>query len=170
MMVVVADTSPLNYLVQIDEANLLAKLYGAIVVPAEVFGELTHPGAPPVVNAWVRNPPHWLQIRSAINFPFGPDLSALGVGERAAIQLAQAETDALLLIDDADGRRHASRLGLAHIGTLGVLRLAAIERFIDLRAALHKLALSDFRVASSLIRRLIVDDEERRRETRSESP
>ena len=30
-----ADTSPLHYLIQIDEANLLEKLYKTILIPAK---------------------------------------------------------------------------------------------------------------------------------------
>jgi predicted nucleic acid-binding protein len=50
MTVVVADTSPLNYLVQIDEAELLPKLYGTVIIPGEVYEELNHPGAPLAVG------------------------------------------------------------------------------------------------------------------------
>jgi predicted nucleic acid-binding protein len=39
MTVVIADTSPLNYLVLIAEIELLPQLYGTIVIPREVFLE-----------------------------------------------------------------------------------------------------------------------------------
>lgn len=45
MTVVVADTSPLNYLVLIGEIDLLRRLYGRVVVPSEVVAELTDRGA-----------------------------------------------------------------------------------------------------------------------------
>lgn len=41
MMVVVADTSPINYFVLINEIGVLAHLYGSIVIPQEVALELT---------------------------------------------------------------------------------------------------------------------------------
>ena len=47
MTVVVADSSPLNYLTLIGSVDLLRQLYGRIPVPREVADELTHPGAPP---------------------------------------------------------------------------------------------------------------------------
>jgi predicted nucleic acid-binding protein len=59
MKVVVADTSPLNYLLQIDEVNLLRMLYETIVIPYEVFQELNHPGAPLAVSEWIRDSPAW---------------------------------------------------------------------------------------------------------------
>jgi predicted nucleic acid-binding protein len=87
----------------------------------------------------------------------------LDAGERAAIQLAEAETEAMLLIDDAEGRKQADRLGISNIGTLGVLRLAAVEGLVELRLVLDRLTQTNFRAASSLIRELIVEDDERRR-------
>jgi len=39
--VVVADTSPVNYLVLIDSIDILRQLYARIVIPEEVLGELT---------------------------------------------------------------------------------------------------------------------------------
>ncbi len=43
----------------------------------------------------------------------------------AAIQIALAEHDSLLLIDEAAGRFVASRLGVANTGTLGVILAGA---------------------------------------------
>jgi predicted nucleic acid-binding protein len=35
-MIVVADTSPINYLVLIEEIDVLTKMYGAVVIPRMV--------------------------------------------------------------------------------------------------------------------------------------
>lgn len=59
-------------------------------------------------------------------------LEDLDSGKQAAIILAERQSDVLLLIDDAAGRAEASRRGIPTIGTLGVPRAAAVERFIDL--------------------------------------
>jgi len=119
MTIVVADTSPLNYLVLIGEIDLLPALYGKIVIPLEVFGELTHPDAPLAVGEWIRQAPTWLEIRRNLIGAGTPLIENLDAGECAAIQLAQSEEKALLLMDDAAGRRVADRLGIAQIGTLG---------------------------------------------------
>ena len=50
-MIVVADTSPLNYLIQVDCDDLLPKLFGHILVPAGVMQELSHANAPAAVRA-----------------------------------------------------------------------------------------------------------------------
>jgi predicted nucleic acid-binding protein len=46
-MIVIADTSPLNYLVLIGEADILQRLYGRAVIPEGVLRELLHPETPP---------------------------------------------------------------------------------------------------------------------------
>lgn len=128
MKVVVADTSPISYLILIDCIDLLGSLYSRIVIPDAVFNELTAVGAPPQVAAWIRSRPDWIEVRSA---PFGVPLqlaaneSDLDAGELAANRLALAEHDSLLLIDDAAGRSVASRLGVANTGTLGVILAGA---------------------------------------------
>ncbi|MGA2599574.1 MAG: hypothetical protein ABSH09_21580 [Bryobacteraceae bacterium] len=45
-MVVVADTSPINYLVPIAQIDLLHRLYTRILIPPAVLAELKHPAAP----------------------------------------------------------------------------------------------------------------------------
>ncbi len=42
-MIVVADTTPLNYLVLIEEAHLLPRLFGDVLIPPAVFEELRNP-------------------------------------------------------------------------------------------------------------------------------
>ena len=60
MILVVADTSPLNYLVQIGCVDVLPGLYDRIMIPTEVKAELAHARTPPVVEAWLRGNPKWL--------------------------------------------------------------------------------------------------------------
>jgi predicted nucleic acid-binding protein len=44
-MIVIADTGPINYLILIQEIQILPVLYGQILVPASVCDELKHPRA-----------------------------------------------------------------------------------------------------------------------------
>ena len=57
MTVVVADTSPLNYLALIEPIDILPRLYGTVVIPQEVLSELTSPAAPREVREWARRFP-----------------------------------------------------------------------------------------------------------------
>ncbi|MGD0301144.1 MAG: hypothetical protein ABSE86_29040 [Bryobacteraceae bacterium] len=62
MLIVVADTSPLHYLVQIDHIQLLPRLFGKILIPSVVSDELRHPSAPEVVRNWMSKKPDWLEV------------------------------------------------------------------------------------------------------------
>ena len=46
MTVVIADSSPLNYLTLIGSVDVLHRLYGIVVVPQQVIAELIDPAAP----------------------------------------------------------------------------------------------------------------------------
>ena len=166
MTVVVADTSPLNYLLLIGEIEILPRLYHEIFIPPEVLAELTDCEAPPEVSNWIHAPPVWLQVRGRGITQEDPALQQLDPGERAAILLAQEQPDVLLLIDDAAGRTEAKRRGIPSTGTLGVLRAAAIRRFLELPAALKRLAETNFRISQSLVADLLAGDAERNRDWR----
>ena len=83
MIVVVADTSPINYLVLIDQTGILQRLYQRVVIPEEVLAELMDDSAPPVVREWMMRRPGWIEIRSAPGRD--EDLTGLDAGEAAAI-------------------------------------------------------------------------------------
>ena len=100
MTVVVADTSPLNYLILIDAVDVLPQLYGSVVVPRQVIAELTAAEAPGRVRTWASVLPAWIDARDAAVGE--EDMKHLDLGERAAILLAESQPDALLLIDETD--------------------------------------------------------------------
>jgi predicted nucleic acid-binding protein len=163
MKVVIADTSPLNYLLLIGEIAILPSLYSRVFIPPEVLAELSDTDAPAEVLRWARSHPAWLQVRQVRIEHEDLALSQLDPGERAAILLAQRETDELLLIDDAAGRSEATRRGIPSTGTLGILRAAAIRQLLDLPIALRNLAATNFRVSQRLIAELLAEDLERKR-------
>ncbi len=137
-MIVVADTSPLNYLIQIELDGLLGTLYQQVLVPPAVMQELNHPAAPADVQAWLRHLPSWITIIPANAEP-DSTLQFLDPGEREAIQLAQQQHADILLIDERKGRQEAQRRGLLTTGTLGVLMAAADLRLIEPEAAYDRL-------------------------------
>lgn len=105
-MIVVADASPLHYLVLIEQVALLPALYGQVIIPHEVREELQHQKTPETVRVWIRHPPSWLDIHPS--HPEGDlELLRLGRGERQVILLAQAISANVLLIDERNGRRAA---------------------------------------------------------------
>ena len=84
MRIVVADTGPLRYLAQIDQIELLPRLFEKIFIPSIVSDELRHPSAPEAVRKWIGSKPSWLDI-SVVSSSDDPWLGALDQGERSAI-------------------------------------------------------------------------------------
>ena len=117
-MIVVADTSPLNYLIQIDCDELLPQLYGRILIPAAVKQELGHRSAPLSVHAWLGRIPNWVDI-AVPSSSFEPELAFLDLGEREAIQLAEERHAELLLLDERKGALKRSGVACAPRGRWG---------------------------------------------------
>ena len=165
MRVVVADATPLHYLILIDAVNVLPRIFEKIHVPMEVRDELTYAATPPPVRTWMQQPPEWLEILAApVAASEDSSLQALDLGERAAIVLAESIRADLLLIDDRAGAALAQQRGLAVTGTLGVLDLASQAGLLDLQDAFTRLQKTNFRYPPSLLETLL--DEERNRRKR----
>lgn len=143
-MIVVADASPLNYLILIGVVDVLPSLYHRVVVPGTVLQELLHPGAPASVRGWAACPPIWCEIED--DEAFDPALEFLDPGERAAIALALAVRADRLLIDDLAGRVEAKRRHIAVTGTIGVLADAHLAGLLDFEQALTSLRSTTFRL------------------------
>jgi predicted nucleic acid-binding protein len=161
-MIVVADTSPLNYLVLVGHIDILAKIYAEVLVPQTVLDELQDSDAPAEVRAWAAAPPRWLQISTLI-FRLDPLLERLDRGEQDAILLAESFKAERLIIDDVEGRREAANRGLPVIGTLGILAEAARRNLLYLPQALAALQATNFHVAPDLIELLLANDAKRRK-------
>jgi predicted nucleic acid-binding protein len=151
-MIVVADSSPLHYLILVDQAALLSRLYESVLIPHDVLAELRAAGSPVGVRDWVSAPPSWLRV---VDVP-AQDIAAVSVeldlGERAAIALAETTRSDLLLIDESAGRAEARRRNLRVTGTLGVLRAAAESGLIDVRDVVSRLQGTNFYVDDALLR------------------
>jgi predicted nucleic acid-binding protein len=160
-MIVVADTSPINYLVLIGEQDLLPALFGQVVIPEAVLEELLSTIAPRTVQEWIAIAPAWL-IRRATTASPDPDLHHLDEGERQAIQLAQELQADLLLVDDKAARREAVKRNLPTAGTLGILDRAAEKGLIDFSTALARLKQTSFYI-SPLVERFFLERETQRR-------
>ena len=151
-MIVVADSGPLHYLILLGQTELLPRLYGQVIVPEAVFKELTSGRTPQPVREWLSKPPSWLRVQAV---PFSQlELVAddLDLGEREAIALAHLLRADLLLIDEISGRAEARRRNLRVTGTLGILRIAAENEWIDVPQVLARLRDTNFYVNEDLIR------------------
>ncbi|MGB0766379.1 MAG: DUF3368 domain-containing protein [Phycisphaeraceae bacterium] len=157
-MLVVADSSPIHYLVLIHQSDLFRKLFGRVVIPEQVASELSHMNAPQSVQDFMAHRPDWFKVQSPRIIERIP---AIDAGEEAAICLAKEIEADLLLIDDLDGRWAAKRFGLQIIGTLGVLELASGRGLIDLPAVVKSLQATNMRLSDRLIEAVLGRDEKR---------
>jgi len=149
-MIVVADTSPLRYLILINEVELLPQIFGEVVISDAVLSELLHENSPEAIRSFVSNRPEWIKLEH-LDRPIEIGLSAyLDLGESESIQLAEQLNADLLLIDERKGRLVAKQRGLNIIGTLGVLLQARQRNLVDLEAALEKLENEDFYLSAKL--------------------
>jgi predicted nucleic acid-binding protein len=158
-MIIVSDTTPLNYLILIDQVHILHELYESVLIPQSVSDEMQRAETPAEVRAWVTERPEWLEVRLAQITD--PSLK-LGAGESEAIALAlELHADALLL-DDRKARQEAQKRGLTVTGTLAVLATAARRDLVDLPTAIARLQKTTFRAPATLIQSLLDQDRERK--------
>jgi predicted nucleic acid-binding protein len=153
-MIIVSNTSPINYLILIGHINLLPELFEQIVIPQAVYSELSDVLAPLSVQDWIASPPDWLKIQP-VSQPSDAIVDLLDPGEGEAILLAQELKADLLLLDDRAARRAATERGLPITGILGILERAAIMQIIDLFTAVQNLQSTSFWVSDSLLQKLL---------------
>lgn len=153
-MRVVSNTSPISYLVILNQIELLPLLFGAVTIPDIVRGELSAQKAPLDVREWIAAPPAWLTIQS-VTARYDVDLMKVDAGERAAISLAEEIEADLVLLDDLEARLLASKRGLTITGVLGILDRAANRREINFAAVIDHLQKTNFRTSSAIVRALL---------------
>ena len=147
-MAVVSDTSPINYLIVLGVIEVLPQLFGKILIPCAVHGELQVANAPASVRSWVSQLPDWITVVQ----PRKVDpIKGLHAGETAAIALALEYQSTGILMDERRGRLAAQEQGLRTLGTLAVLELAAQRGLLHLEDAIDRLRASGFRVQSKLV-------------------
>jgi len=160
MTLIVSDTGPINYLILIGNIELLPRLANRIVLPTGVHHELLNASAPGIVRAWAANLPGWIEVKSARESIKAKGLSA---ADCEAITLAKELNATLLLTDDRQARRCASGLGLATMGTLGLLEAAAQRGLISLPEALERLRATSCFLSEELVENAIQRDRDRKK-------
>ena len=124
---VIANTTPLIALANIDRLELLRELYGTIIVPQAVIDEIIREPA----KQRVRNAA-WIKVE-AIRDPSQKDIfrARLHAGEVEVIILAREQKADLVIIDDDAAKKTAKFLGLNVTGTLGILLKAKREGYLE---------------------------------------
>lgn len=151
----VVNASPLITLAKVGQLQLLERADRSVAIPEAVVAEIV---AGPAGDA----------ARMAIERGFGgaavavaPDTEVLewglGPGESAVLSLAR-QRKARAVMDDGEARAAARVLGVAVIGTLGVVVLARAEgRIPSASTVLHALRDAGFYLDDELLRRVLAE-------------
>ena len=115
----IVNTSPLLYLHQVGQLEILPQLYSQIIAPTAVEQELAV-GKASSIDVPELSHLDWLQIR-AVSPAAVPNVIDLGRGEAEVIASGLDSPDSLLILDDQLGRKIAKFYQLRYTGTLGVL-------------------------------------------------
>ncbi len=115
---IICDTSPICYLILIDQVDILPQLFEVITIPIGVKDELVAEQSNEAIQSWALAPPSWVNIQPVPqlieNLP-----PKLGLGEREAISLAVNLQSDLIILDDWEARQAALAQGLTITGLLG---------------------------------------------------
>ena len=117
-MIVVSDTTPLISLLKIDRVEILEKLFGEVVLPEEVFTELTS-------NKRYRTEADKIKSKNFITTKNILNAASVDILKRAT-GLDLGESAAIILADEIKGRNVSKQMGHRIMGTIGVL-MAAYE-------------------------------------------
>lgn len=135
---VVSDSTCLIGLERIGELNILTALFDPVMIPPEVEREFGRKFS-------------WLQTENLTNTLLAAALRlSVDSGEAEAITLA-SEKNCLLISDDKQARAAAKRLGVAVIGTVGVLVRAKQNGVVPaIKPILDDLELNNFFINRAL--------------------
>ena len=150
---IVSDSTALITLINIDEFELLKFFTQQIIIPVEVYDEVSiHKESREFLDRQVNT--KFVAVMSYGDQSLFDELHILlDPGESASVVLA-SEMDLTLLIDEKKGRRVAHNMGIKIVGLIGIIRfLYQNEKITKKRTEglLEKLDASSFRVSKKLI-------------------
>ena len=155
-MIVVSNTTPLSELAKVGKMYLLRDVFGRVVIPVEVYDEVTtgnHPAVQQVQSA------NWIEVRrvsypeETVNLQME---TGLDLGESAAIALAKELKAQRILIDESAGRTVAKARDLPVTGTVGVLLIAKQQGLISkVKPILDELIAVGKRISPELYREVL---------------
>ncbi len=143
--IIIADTSCLIALSNMDLLYILKHLYKEIIITKEVQSE------------FIEKLPEWFIVSEVKNKKKQAEIEKrLDKGEASSIALALEINKSILIIDEVKGRKIAKSLNLEIIGTIGVLLLANKNGIIkDVMSTILKMVNRGFRLSDKMIDKLI---------------
>ncbi len=138
---ILSDTSCLIILSRIQQLDLLQKLFGNVIITKQVADE------------YKDSLPAWIDVVELDNTKVFDFLShQLDIGESSSIAKALEYEDALLIIDEAKGRKISKNFNINIIGTIGVIVKAKKLGLIPLaRPIIEQLIYNGFRISDEFL-------------------
>lgn len=152
---VISNTSPLLYLHQVRQLEILRKLYGVVTIPTAVEQELARGSrlgyaVPPLSDI------DWIRVRQIADSDLLPTIIDLGAGEAEVLALGLEIPNSLLILDDQLGRRIARLNQLTLTGTLGVLVRAKERGVLDaVKPVIENLQRTSMHLHEDLVRMVL---------------
>jgi predicted nucleic acid-binding protein len=154
----IADTSALSALCRIGRLDILRRRFLSVIVPHAVRMELEAADDKNLTSMIDQAcEAGWMRVTDSFISNWQAPISRLGPGETAALAMAVAIPEAVLLMDERRGRRAARMLGLTTTGVLGLLMWAKQAGHLDsLAQAIHDLRTKDsFFIDPELLRQAL---------------
>jgi predicted nucleic acid-binding protein len=137
---IIADTSCLIALSNVDRLDILQKLCKNVCVTPEISLEFGEPLPPWIQAVQVKDTATMRTIHTALD-----------LGEASAIALALETTNSMLILDDGKARRFAKNLGIEMTGTAGLLITAYEGGYLDdIHKVIGLLRKQNFRLPSDI--------------------
>ena len=156
-MIVVSNTTPLIGLAVVDQFDLLAHLFGKITIPTAVYQEAVVFGREQGGAKQEVSTANWIEVVS-IRDQLAVDvlLDELDRGEAETIVLARELNAAWVLMDEKKGRRKLDGMGIAKVGTIGLLLKGKQIGYLDrLQPYLEQLRRKGFSVSQTVINNVL---------------
>lgn len=152
MRKVVVNTTPLIALCHVGQLTILKKLYGKIIIPEAVYKELAAKEES-VCKREVDKFSDWIRVDKIKNqMAKSMYRTQLHDGEVEVMILSKEISADVVIIDDANAKKHAKYLGLPVTGTLGVLIKAKKEGYIEeLKPILYQMIEKGIYISPKLI-------------------
>ncbi|MCH5254116.1 MAG: DUF3368 domain-containing protein [Lachnospiraceae bacterium] len=152
MRKVVVNTTPLIALSHVGQLDILKELYGEIIIPEAVYEELSVKEES-ICKKAVDRSVDWIRVENVKNqMAKTMYKTQLHDGEVEVMILSKEIAADIVIIDDANAKKHAKYLGLPVTGTLGVLIKAKQEGYVnELRPILSQMVEEGIYISQSLI-------------------
>lgn len=157
MMIIVSNTTPLIAFSSLQKFDLLKKLFGKIYIAEAVFHEATIAKKEKDNLVFDIFQADWVQtVKVKDRLAVEVLLDELDLGEAETIVLAKEINADWILMDEKKGRRKLTQLGLAKIGTIGLLLKAKeIGLLTEIKPEINKLIETSFNLRDSVIHTIL---------------